>query len=114
MKSYIVVLFCLFSIFSHAQMRIWLDNPTRSCDTLSLYDYSADLQWENLSLPIGNGSLGANVLGSVSIERLTLNEKSLWRGGPNVSDSASYYWNVNKNSAYLLDSIRKAFVEGDY
>ncbi|MBQ5874130.1 MAG: glycoside hydrolase family 95 protein [Bacteroidales bacterium] len=114
MKSYIVVLFCLFSIFSHAQMRIWFDKPTRSLDTLSFYDYSADWEWENVSLPIGNGSLGANVLGSVSIERLTLNEKSLWRGGPNVSDSASYYWNVNKNSAYLLDSIRKAFVEGDY
>lgn len=114
MKRYIVVLFCLFSIFSHAQKRIYFDKPTRSVDTLSLYDYSADWQWENLSLPIGNGSLGANVLGSVSIERLTLNEKSLWRGGPNVSDSASYYWNVNKNSAYLLDSIRKAFVEGDY
>ena len=114
MKRYIIVVFCLLSVFSHAQMRVWFDKPTRSLDTLSLYDYSADWEWENVSLPIGNGSLGANVLGSVSIERLTLNEKSLWRGGPNVSDSASYYWNVNKNSAYLLDSIRKAFVEGDY
>lgn len=114
MKRYIIVVFCLLSVFSQAQMRVWFDKPTRSLDTLSLYDYSADWQWENLSLPIGNGSLGANVLGSVSIERLTLNEKSLWRGGPNVSDSASYYWNVNKNSAYLLDSIRKAFLQGDY
>ena len=114
MKSYIVVVFCLLSVFSQAQMRVWFDKPTRSLDTLSFYDYSADWEWENVSLPIGNGSLGANVLGSVSIERLTLNEKSLWRGGPNVSDSASYYWNVNKNSAYLLDSIRKAFLQGDY
>ena len=114
MKSYIVVLFCLIGFFSQAQMRVWFDSPTRSLDTLSFYDYSADWEWENVSLPIGNGSLGANVLGSVSIERLTLNEKSLWRGGPNVSDSASYYWNVNKNSAYLLDSIRKAFLQGDY
>ncbi|MEE0266954.1 MAG: glycoside hydrolase N-terminal domain-containing protein [Bacteroidales bacterium] len=114
MKRYIIVVFCLLSVFSQAQMRVWFDKPTRSLDTLSFYDYFADWEWENVSLPIGNGSLGANVLGSVSIERLTLNEKSLWRGGPNVSDSASYYWNVNKNSAYLLDSIRKAFVEGDY
>ena len=114
MKRYIVVLFCLLSVFSQAQTIIYFDKPTRSVDTLSLYDYGADKQWENLSLPIGNGSLGANVLGSVAIERLTLNEKSLWRGGPNVSDSASYYWNVNKNSAYLLDSIRKAFLQGDY
>lgn len=114
MKRYIIVVFCLLSVFSQAQMRVWFDKPTRSLDTLSFYDYSADWEWENVSLPIGNGSLGANVLGSVSIERLTLNEKSLWRGGPNVSDSASYYWNVNKNSAYLLDSIRKAFLQGDY
>lgn len=114
MKRYIIVVFCLLSVFSQAQMRVWFDKPTRSLDTLSFYDYSSDWEWENVSLPIGNGSLGANVLGSVSIERLTLNEKSLWRGGPNVSDSASYYWNVNKNSAYLLDSIRKAFLQGDY
>ena len=114
MKRYITVVFCLLSVFSQAQMRVWFDKPTRSLDTLSFYDYSADWEWENVSLPIGNGSLGANVLGSVSIERLTLNEKSLWRGGPNVSDSASYYWNVNKNFAYLLDSIRKAFLQGDY
>lgn len=114
MKRYIIVVFCLLSVFSQAQMRVWFDKPTRSLDTLSFYDYSADWEWENVSLPIGNGSLGANVLGSVSIERLTLNEKSLWRGGPNVSDSASYYWNVNKYSAYLLDSIRKAFLQGDY
>ena len=114
MKRYIIVVFCLLSVFSQAQMRVWFDKPTRSLDTLSFYDYSADWEWENVSLPIGNGSLGANVLGSVSIERLTLNEKSLWRGGPNVSDSASYYWNVNKNSAYLLDEIRKAFLEKDY
>ncbi len=114
MKRYIIVVFCLLSVFSQAQMQVWFDKPTRSLDTLSFYDYSSDWEWENVSLPIGNGSLGANVLGSVSIERLTLNEKSLWRGGPNVSDSASYYWNVNKNSAYLLDEIRKAFLQGDY
>jgi alpha-L-fucosidase 2 len=106
--------FCLFSVFSYAQTIIYFDKPTRSVDTLSMYDYGADKQWENLSLPIGNGSLGANVLGSVAIERLTLNEKSLWRGGPNVSDSASYYWNINKQSSHLLKEIRQAFLEKDY
>lgn len=34
-----------------------------------------DREWESRSLPIGNGSLGANILGSVAAERITLNEK---------------------------------------
>lgn len=69
--------------------------------------------WESRSLPIGNGSLGANIIGSVDTERITFNEKTLWRGGPNTAKGAEYYWNVNKQSAHVLDEIRKAFTEGD-
>ena len=72
-----------------------------------------DAEWESASLPIGNGSLGANILGSVEAERITFNEKTLWRGGPNTAKGADYYWNVNKQSAHVLDEIRKAFAEGD-
>lgn len=72
-----------------------------------------DREWESRSLPIGNGSLGANILGSVAAERITLNEKTLWRGGPNTSGSADYYWNVNKQSAPILKEIRQAFTEGN-
>ena len=72
-----------------------------------------DEEWESASLPIGNGSLGANILGSIAAERITLNEKSLWRGGPGVSSDASYYWNVNKHAAPVLKAIRAAFLAGD-
>lgn len=72
-----------------------------------------DSEWESQSLPIGNGSLGANILGSVEAERITFNEKTLWRGGPNTSGGADYYWNVNKESAHLLKDIRQAFIEED-
>lgn len=72
-----------------------------------------DREWESRSLPIGNGSLGANILGSVAAERITLNEKTLWRGGPNTSGGADYYWNVNKQSAPILKKIRQAFTEGN-
>ena len=72
-----------------------------------------DREWESRSLPIGNGSLGANILGSVAAERITLNEKTLWRGGPNTSGGAGYYWNVNKQSAPILKEIRQAFTEGN-
>lgn len=72
-----------------------------------------DAEWESASLPLGNGSIGANILGSIEAERITFNEKTLWRGGPNTAKGAAYYWNVNKQSAYLLDEIRKAFTEGN-
>lgn len=38
-----------------------------------------DAEWESQSLPIGNGSLGANIMGSVEAERITFNEKTLAR-----------------------------------
>ncbi|RDG38455.1 glycoside hydrolase family 95 protein [Streptomyces corynorhini] len=41
--------------------------------------------WERESLPIGSGALGAGVFGTLTTERLTLNEKSLWTGGPGAT-----------------------------
>lgn len=45
------------------------------------YDRPAT-DWEREALPVGNGALGAMVFGGVARERLQLNEKSLWTGGP--------------------------------
>ena len=85
-------------------LSIWFDTPNV---------VEGHTAWESQSLPIGNGSLGANIIGSVDTERITFNEKTLWRGGPNTAKGAEYYWNVNKQSAHVLDEIRKAFTEGD-
>ena len=73
-----------------------------------------DPEWESQSLPIGNGNIGGNVLGSVEAERITFNEKTLWRGGPNTARGASYYWDVNKQSAHVVGEIRDAFTKGDW
>lgn len=54
-------------------LRLWYDEPasqTNSSDT-----------WQEATLPIGNGILGANVYGELSQEHLTLNEETLWSGG---------------------------------
>lgn len=97
---------------------IWFDAPN-NLDGQAIWlrasglAYNPDPAWETRSLPIGNGSLGANILGSVATERITLNEKSLWKGGPNTAGGADYYWNVNKQSAHLLKDIREAFSAGD-
>ncbi|MBR3095780.1 MAG: glycoside hydrolase family 95 protein [Clostridia bacterium] len=38
--------------------------------------------WENEALPLGNGRIGAKVFGGPDCELITLNEKTLWSGGP--------------------------------
>lgn len=88
----------------------WGQHPT---STTGSDHRNADPEWEQASLPLGNGSIGANIFGSVATEYITFNEKSLWRGGPNTAGGADWYWQVNKNSATVLKDIRQAFLEGD-
>ena len=121
MKKLILCLWgIVLSLSIHSQntdltqgLSIWFDKPNQLTGMASWYNYSADKEWEERSLPIGNGSFGGNILGSIAAERITLNEKSLWRGGPNTAKGAAYYWNVNKESAHLLPEIRQAFAEGN-
>lgn len=84
--------------------------PVRAGDS----PVNADHEWEYRSLPLGNGSIGCNVMGSIATERYTLNEKTLWRGGPNTAKGAQDYWNQNKQSAHVLKDIRQAFADGDW
>ncbi|MFI9589032.1 glycoside hydrolase N-terminal domain-containing protein [Nonomuraea sp. NPDC052265] len=49
------------------------------------YDEPAP-DWEGHVLPIGNGALGACVFGNLGTERVQLNEKSLWTGGPGSAE----------------------------
>ena len=93
-------------------LRIWFDMPTSSAGS-AVWKGGADPEWESKSLPLGNGSLGANVMGSISRERLTLNEKSLWTGGPAVSEDPAYYWDSDKEASGVLPAIRQAFLDGD-
>ncbi len=86
------------------------NKPISAGDTAN----NPDQEWESKSLPIGNGSIGANILGSVEAERITFNEKTLWRGGPNTAGGADYYWNVNKQSASVMNEIREAFAANDW
>lgn len=99
-------------------LSVWFDTPN-NLDGCGIWlrasgeGHNPDKDWENCSLPIGNGSLGANIMGSIAAERITLNEKTLWKGGPNTAKGADYYWNVNRYSAGVLKDIRQAFWDGD-
>lgn len=126
MKKVCSLLACVLFVFTTVRaadadytkgLFVWFDTPA-SLQGLASWNFEGssrnpDAGWESQSLPLGNGSIGANIMGSVEAERITFNEKTLWRGGPNTAKGADYYWNVNKQSAHVLDEIRKAFAEGD-
>ena len=127
------LLMALAASGASAQNTIWFDQPTslkgRACwygGHPERFDaqhkpvragdaaVNSDHEWEYRSLPLGNGSIGCNMMGSISTERYTLNEKTLWRGGPNTAKGAADYWNQNKQSAHVLKDIRQAFTDGDW
>jgi len=58
------------------------------------------------ALPVGNGRLGAMIFGSVAVERLQLNEDTLWSGGPQD-------WN-NPRARDLLPEVRRLLFAGKY
>ncbi len=58
------------------------------------------------ALPVGNGRLGAMVFGGVDVERLQLNEDTLWSGGP--------YDPVNPLAAEGLAEVRALVAQGRY
>ena len=64
-----------------------------------------DQDWETQSIPVGNGSLGANILGPVEAERITFNEKTLWRGGPNTAKGIKYEFSNPRVTCLASSSV---------
>ena len=61
-------------------------------------------QWVE-ALPVGNGRLGAMVFGGINLERLQLNEDTLWAGGP--------YDPANPEARAALPEIRRLLAAGE-
>ena len=71
--------------------RLWYDRPAQT--------------WTQ-ALPIGNGTLGGMVFGRPAVERIQLNEETIWAGGPN---------NVcNPDAKEYLPQVRQLIFEGRY
>ncbi len=80
--------------------------PTLTAQYASLLWYQKPaLNW-NEALPLGNGRLGAMVFGGVVSEHLSLNESSLWSGGPRN-------WN-NAGALKYLPLVREAVARKKY
>ncbi len=74
---------------SQQDIKLWYDKP------------AAD--W-NAALPLGNGRIGAMVFGRPAVERIQLNEETVWAGSPNN--------NSNPLALNALPVIRQLIFEG--
>ena len=72
-------------------LRLWYERPAA--------------EWIE-ALPVGNGRLGAMVFGGINLERLQLNEDTLWAGGP--------YNPANPDAKAALPEIRRLLEAGRY
>ncbi|MFV0564718.1 MAG: glycosyl hydrolase family 95 catalytic domain-containing protein [Flavobacteriaceae bacterium] len=100
MKLASKLLFCVIVFVSGVQtvkaqsqspMKLWYDKPASI--------------W-NEALPLGNGRLGAMVFGDPAVERLQLNEETIWAGSPNS--------NAHPKALQALPKVRQLIFEGKY
>lgn len=88
-----------------SELKLWYDQPADATIPDNPNGWIDDREWLS-ALPLGNGSLGAMVFGDVNLERIQLNEKSLWSGSPAEND--------NPEAARALPEIRRLLFEGKY
>jgi len=77
-------------------------SPTANAESLLWYRQPAS-DWRE-ALPAGNGRIGAMVFGGTSLERIQLNESSVWSGNPKEYDRPGAFKH--------LPEIRKLLFEG--
>ena len=71
--------------------------------------------WEKWSLPLGNSGIGASVFGGIAKERIQLNEKSLWSGGPSASrdyNGGNIETSGGVKMSDIVKQIQQAFANG--
>jgi alpha-L-fucosidase 2 len=73
--------------------------------TYKLIYHRPAMTWTQ-ALPIGNGKLGAMVFGNPAVERLQLNEETIWAGQPNQV--------CNPEAKAYLPQVRQLINEGKY
>ncbi|MCD4548933.1 glycosyl hydrolase family 95 catalytic domain-containing protein [Schaalia sp. lx-260] len=92
---------------------LWYEQPASATQLLHANRRNINEEWQQTTLPIGNGDLGATIYGEVSKEHLVINEKTLWTGGPGTTQdyNGGNDENSGKNGASLRE-IQKLFEEG--
>ena len=86
-------------------LKLWYQQAADATATDNPYAWKDDPEWLK-ALPLGNGSLGAMVFGDVNMERIQLNEESMWSGSPDDNDNPDAY--------PAQAEIRKLLFQGKY
>lgn len=84
---------------------IWQSVMGQQKSELTLW-YDTPAAYWNQALPLGNGRLGAMVFGDPVVERLQLNEETIWSGSPNN--------NTHDKALAALPKVRNLIFEGKY
>lgn len=88
-----------------SSLKLWYESPADATVADSPNGWLDDAEWLK-GLPLGNGSLGAVVFGDVAMERIQLNEETMWSGSPQDCD--------NPDAPQYLDKIRQLLFEDKY
>lgn len=93
-KCNFLLLFLLLAklLLAQPENRIWFTEPAQLFEE---------------AFPLGNGRIGAMLYGGTGAERISLNEASLWAGGP-VNPA------MNPTAAAFLPKVRAALFREDY
>lgn len=70
-------------------------------------------KWEQQCQPIGNGYMGASFFGGISKEKIVLNEKTLWAGGPSES-RPDYNSGIIDGSYEYVKQVQQLLYDGKY
>lgn len=68
--------------------------------------------WEREALPIGNGAMGAMIVGGVDEDRLQFNEKTLWTGGPGSREGYDFGWPARPMAADVAQVAHELAAKG--
>lgn len=78
------------------------------------YRYPADFnKWEEQSLVIGNGYMGASFFGGIANEKIIINEKTLWSGGPSPLRPDYNGGNIKESHVYVKQ-VQELLSKGRY
>ena len=91
-KKYILSFLSFFFFSCNAtkeeqrEYKIWYNQPANALEKDNPLSWSDDQEWLK-ALPIGNSYMGAMIFGDVQIERVQLNNKTLWSGSRQEADN---------------------------
>ena len=69
-------------------------------------------KWEQQCLPIGNAYLGASFFGGIAKEKVVLNEKTLWTGGP--AENVKYNGGNKPDSYKYVKQVQRLLHDNKY